>query len=220
MTSSAMLRTFAPALAALLGLASWLAAADLQVAATEAAPPEEVSAEVRDAVGAGSLKVSGGGEDVAEFWLRDALPAKQGAAEALGVSFPGLEQGTLVGVVRLAKPWREYKDLAVPPGVYTLRYALRPADGNHMGVSTYRDFLLLTPAAEDPGVDPGWKPEELYSKSMAATKQPHPASMAVFPVWDEVKEPTIVANDVGQPMLAVRLGDLQLGLVIEGHGEA
>jgi hypothetical protein len=199
-----------------LSLASWVQAAELKVTASDAAPPDGVSAAIRDAVGAGSLEVTDGGADVAEFWLRDELPTKNPPSDTLGVSFGGLE---LVGVVKLARPWRDYKNQAVPAGVYTLRYAVRPADGNHMGVSTYRDFLLLTPVADDTEVAGPGSTDELYARSMKATGQPHPATLALFPIWDPVKEPAIVSNDMDQPTLAVPMGGLVLGLVIEGHGQ-
>jgi hypothetical protein len=216
--STTMRHTLLVALA--LGLASSVpAAAELAVAATDAAPPDGVSAAIRDAVGAGSLEVTDGGADVAEFWLRDELPTKNPPSDTLGVSFGGLESGELVGVLRLARPWRDYKNLAVPAGVYTLRYAVRPADGNHMGVSTYRDFLLLTPAADDTAVAGPGSTDELYARSMKATGQPHPATLGLFPIWDPVKAPAIVKNDADQPTLAVPVGGLVLGLVIEGHGQ-
>jgi hypothetical protein len=202
-----------------LSLASWAHAADLKLAASDAAPPEGASAAIRDAVGAGSVVVSDGSGAVAEFWFRDELPTKKPPSDTLGVSFGGLESGELVGVVRLARPWRDYKNLAIPAGVYTLRYAVRPADGNHMGASTYRDFLLLAPVAADTAPAAPASTDELYALSMKATGQPHPATLALFPIWDPLKAPAIVTNDADQPTLAVPVGGLVLGLVIEGHGQ-
>lgn len=37
----------------------------------------------------------------------------------------------------------------VKPGVYTLRYAQNPVDGNHQGVAPQRDFLLLAQTQAD-----------------------------------------------------------------------
>jgi hypothetical protein len=87
-----------------------------------------------------------------------------------------------------------------------------------MGVSMYRDFLLLVPVADDATAAVEWSTEELYAKSTAVTGQPHPASLALFPVWEEVAEARILANDVGQPMLAVPLGPFAIGLTVEGEG--
>lgn len=202
-------------------LVTWAAPAiadGFEVAATEAEPPEEVSAEIRDAVGPGSFLVSGGGEDLAEFWLREDPPLLDPPDEVLEVSFGGLEETELMGVVRIEREWKEYKGLAVEPGVYVLRYARRPTDGNHMGVSMYRDFLLLTPADTDREELVDWSRDELHSKSTAVTGTTHPATLALFPVWEEVPEPAIQENDMGQPMLAVPLGPFAIGLTVEGEG--
>ena len=44
------------------------------------------------------------------------------------------------------------------PGVYTLRFALQPQNGNHLGVSSNREFLLVCPSALDTTPDPlGYK---------------------------------------------------------------
>lgn len=203
------------------GLCAALAlhAADFEVEKTESSPPEDVSQAIRDVVGSGGLKVSAGDKEVAEFWLREEIPMEDSPSGELGVSFGNLEQGVLMGVVRLAEPWRDYKNLQVAAGVYTLRYAVEPQDGNHMGVSIFRDFMLLIPAAQDEEVDTSWTGDELYLQSYGSTGQPHPGVVALFPVYDEISEPRIIMNDVDQPTLAVKLGSLTLGLVIQGHGE-
>ena len=37
----------------------------------------------------------------------------------------------------------------IKPGVYTLRYGVQPDNGDHLGVSPHRQFLLISPAADD-----------------------------------------------------------------------
>jgi hypothetical protein len=100
-----------------------------------------------------------------------------------------------------------------------MRYGVMPADGNHMGVSPYRDFLLLIPPTEDtdPGATFGYA--ELVVSSVQAAGVPHPAVLALFPIWDEISEPTLTKNEMDQWTLAIRLGDQVVGLVILGHGE-
>jgi hypothetical protein len=203
------------------GLCAALAlhAAEFDVEKTESPPPEEVSQAIRGVIGSGALRVSAGDKEVAEFWLREEIPAKDAPSGELGVSFGQLEQGVLMGVVRLAEAWQDYKDLKVAAGVYTLRYAVLPQDGNHMGVSIYRDYMLLIPAAHDKEVDVSWTADELYMQSNESTGQPHPGVLALFPVYDEISEPRVIMNDMDQPTLAVKVGSLTLGLVIRGHGE-
>ena len=43
----------------------------------------------------------------------------------------------------------DYRDQSIAKGVYTMRYGLQPVNGDHLGVSTYRDYSLLLPAAKD-----------------------------------------------------------------------
>jgi hypothetical protein len=203
----------------LIFIACSLQAAELALEQTDSTPPEQVAQAIRDSVGAGSLKVGSGDEALAEFWLREDVPTKDSPSDELGVSFGSLEEGVLVGVVRLVQEWRDYKNLKVAPGLYTLRYGIEPADGNHMGVSIYRDFLLLIPVEQDNEVNVSWTPEELYQKSEGATGQPHPGTLALFPIYDEISEPQVMKNEMDQPTVAVKLGSLTLGLVLKGHGE-
>jgi hypothetical protein len=204
-----------------LGLATTLPAAEPQLAKTETAPPDTVSAEIRGILGPGALRVTAEGKTLAEFWLRSEVPVKETPSEELGVTFGQLAQGTLLGVVRLEASWSDYKDSPIPAGVYTLRYAVEPADGNHMGVSLYRDFLLLIPASDDATVEVSWSPDELVGQSLASTGTPHPAVLALFPIWEEPSEPGLVRNEMEQWTLAVPVGSISptLGLVVEGHGE-
>ena len=43
----------------------------------------------------------------------------------------------------------DYRDQPIAKGVYTMRYGLQPVNGDHLGVSIYRDYSLLLPAAKD-----------------------------------------------------------------------
>ena len=85
-----------------------------------------------------------------DFWWVKSLPV-QAAAD---VTWMQVDEGSLVGAVRLSAAYRDIRGKTIKPGVYTLRYAVQPSDGDHLGVSPYRDFLLLSPAAEDTGDTP------------------------------------------------------------------
>lgn len=180
-----------------------------------------MSAEIREALGPDALKVTLDGQPLADFWLRTEVPVAESPSSELGVAFGQLPLNTLLGVVRLGESWSDYKGEPVSAGVYTLRYGVNPADGNHMGVGIYRDYLMLVPVADDTTVDVDWQPELLWEKSKAATGTPHPAVLALFPMWDEVSEPALVKNEMDQWTVAVPLGSMspQPGLVVQGHGE-
>jgi len=114
-----------------------------------AGPPEELAAAVRETLAAQGLSVAGPNGPWCEIWLRKIVPAKAKAAQQLDTAFPQLAEGTLVSAVRFLSEGKDYRRQGVKPGVYTLRYALHPVDGNHYAVAPQRDFLLLAPAAED-----------------------------------------------------------------------
>ncbi len=193
--------------------------ADVSVATGTVAPPDSVSDAVKGTLTKESVTVSLGGSPLAHLWFRSQPVAASNPSAELGVNFGQIEEGSFVGVIQLVSPWADYKEDPIAPGVYTLRYELMPQDGNHMGVSTYRDFLLLSPVAADKDPTKNLGFEDMVSLSSEATDVPHPAVLSLFPVWDPVTKPTIIKNDLDQPTLAVPVGDVQFGLVVEGHGE-
>lgn len=82
-----------------------------------------------------------------EIWWVKAIAlesAPQGAP-----SWSNAPDGALVGAMRVAQPLTDARGFTIKPGVYTLRFALQPQDGDHLGVSPYRQFLLVAPAADD-----------------------------------------------------------------------
>ena len=132
------------------------------------------------------------------------------------IALPGIPPAAFVGFVSFDRPWRDYRDRLVPAGLYTARYLVQPAIKEHKGTSTFRDFLILTPASID--VAANVSPRDLIGRSAAATGSEHPLVMAVFPLPDGAHPPRILVNPLEQPMLGVRLGSLAFGIVFEGHG--
>jgi hypothetical protein len=187
---------------------------------SDAAPPEGISEEMRAVLRPQALEVSINGELQARIWVREQLTEAAQASSELGVAFGNLEAGSLVGVLELATDWSDDKESLIGPGVYTLRYCVMPADGNHMGVSIYRDYVLLIPPASDTDPEQVLEYGELVMASLEATGVPHPGVLALFPIWDEIEEPKLVKNEVDQWTLAVKLGTQVIGLVVSGHGES
>ena len=155
-----------------------------------------------------------------ELWLRDDLPEEGINEGALGIEFGFVTSSGFLGVVHFPEMWIDYRDTEVTAGLYTLRYWVQPADGDHMGVSEYRDFLLLNRIVDDGDPEALWEEEPLLEVVQKASEQVHPAVMAIFPVWDEPEDDAVmIFNDVDQPTLAVRIGDRVVGFVVEGIGE-
>jgi hypothetical protein len=90
--------------------------------------------------------VAKGGPVTLDFWWVDALPIKAGTAAP---SWDDVEEGALVGAVNVSASFRDMRAKVLKPGLYTLRYGLQPENGDHLGVSPFRTFLLLSPAASD-----------------------------------------------------------------------
>ena len=182
-------------------------------------PPGEVSEQVKESLSGEGIRILEHDKILGEFWFPREFPTQGSASTALGVSFGQLKESAFLGVARFPSGWSDYRGRAIAEGTYTLRYGVQPADGNHMGVSFYRDFLLLLPASVD--VDPAalYSFDELMTLSTQASRTPHPAVLSLFPIYEKIVEPKLLKNDLEQWTAAVPLQSLTFGLVIQGSGE-
>ena len=111
----------------------------------------------------------------AEVWPRKTAPASAKAGGPKGViQFPFLKDGELLGVLEFTSEGHDYRDQSIPAGVYTLRYGLQPVNGDHLGVSVFRDYALLISASKDK--DLAATPQKtLETRSAEAAGTSHPA---------------------------------------------
>jgi hypothetical protein len=115
------------------------------------APPSELPPAVAATLQKdGSKIVAGNGSAYCEIWFRTSAPSGPKSAED-GVTLPTIPQGALMGALRFPAKGSDRRGQGIKPGVYTLRYALQPVNGDHQGVAPQRDFMLMVPAADDPG---------------------------------------------------------------------
>lgn len=180
------------------------AADDYHIAASDQAVPEEVGADVAKQLSPKGVKVTSGKRTLCEIWLRGVVPTQQGFAPSQTVLYP-LSVGELVGVIRFPRKATDFRNQDIKAGVYTLRYGLQPVDGNHVGTSETRDFLLLSPAADD--TNPEKIPEEeLFKFSRDASATTHPA---IFPLQaaptDDAAEVPAVVHDEARELWGVLL---------------
>jgi hypothetical protein len=118
------------------------------------------------------------GESTIEIWWASGV-----AATAPGPGWSNIESGTLVGAMRVTGAFKEIRGKVVKPGVYTLRYGQQPQNGDHLGISPFREFLLLSPAAVDRDLHvPGFDGAVALSKQTIGTS--HPASLSLDPPED------------------------------------
>lgn len=162
------------------------------------------------------------GSPVCEIWWRKGIPTQKSSASGGDVLYGGLTMGEFVGVIQFPSASKDFRGQAIKPGYYTLRYGLIPQDGNHMGVSSYRDFLLLTPIASDTNPTQDLSFNDLVKGSRLTTGTGHPAVMMLDPPSQNsnAKSPSAVQDDQGNWALDVKLdvkaggGDQQLPFAI------
>jgi hypothetical protein len=103
------------------------------------------------------------------------------AAKALDAVKPA----TLLGAVSLPKARRDYRDDELPAGTFTMRFALQPQDGNHLGTADYTYFAVLVPAKLDTKPDGITDYKTLVKTSSKATSTEHPVILSLRPARSE-----------------------------------
>lgn len=188
------------------------------------APPEELGPAVRETLAPEGIRIIGPEGPLCEIWVRTSVPAAAGAAQQLGIAYPQIVEGTLMGAVRFLREAKDYRRQSVKPGVYTLRYGLHPTDGNHMGVATQRDFLLLVPAAADSSPS-GVTYNDLLGLSRKASGTNHPSVWSLEPASGETEPKLLHKEDEDHWVLQFSVQvqpqggaatKLTLGLVVVG----
>ncbi|MFY9529059.1 MAG: hypothetical protein WBC04_04040 [Candidatus Acidiferrales bacterium] len=210
---------------AFLPIAAAASAQGYKVETASLPAPQELAAPVRGTLSGDALRVTGPQGALCEIWFRKDIPAKAASGSGLGIAFPQFGDGALVGAIRFEAASQDYRQQAIQPGVYTLRYALQPVDGNHQGVSPYRDFLLAIPAAADSSVEP-LAGKDLYKASRKAAGTGHPSVWSLYPPDNAPPSlPGIVHQNDGDlwilyvkaPLASGSGGSSTVGLVLVGH---
>jgi hypothetical protein len=159
-------------------------------------PPAALAGAIKEVIGAQGYRiVDDQGKSYAELWLRKAVPATAKPAGPVGaVLFPFLAEGELFGVLRFPGEGHDYRDQTIAGGVYTLRYGLQPVNGDHLGVSTYRDYALLVPAAKDQSVA-NLPQKRLEEQSAESAGTNHPAVLMFLVAPEGANSEPSMAHD-------------------------
>ena len=175
-------------------------------------PPAEIAPAIAALLQSSGVK-AGVGEATLDVWWAQAIASDGG--------WSGVESGTLAGAIRVTGPFKEIRGKVVAPGVYTLRYGQQPQNGDHLGISPYRDFLLLSPASVDK--DPkvlGFDGVVALSKQVIGTS--HPASLSIDPPEDAPGAVlSTFKNDSGHDGIVFEVprkpaGTIKFGLIVSG----
>jgi hypothetical protein len=148
-------------------------------------------------------------------------PAKSVATskkEVDGANYPALEISAFLGVVAFEQDGKDLRGQTIPKGTYTMRYALLPSDGNHMGVAPNRDFLLLLSLVSDTDPSATFNEKQLYRASGKVAGAGHPAVLSL--VAAEGKSGSVSTSPEGYWILhfSVKTPDseLPIALIVKG----
>ncbi len=165
----------------------------------------------------GEELLNSAGKVLCEVWIRKELTPAATPNTAGNVLYGKIAPGSLLGVLQFPEDAKDYRGQHVKAGYYTLRYELIPEDGNHMGVSQYRDFLLLVLAAKDPGGTAPIPYNDSITLSRGSTDTGHPGILMMGPVSDSVKQfPALFQDDSQDWVLqeAVEVGSVPLPFAV------
>lgn len=224
-----MTRTrFCAAVAALVVAAPvWAAEYSVKEAATPA--PKELQDAVRKVLKDKSVQVlDAKGAVIYEFWFRRDVPVKATAAQIQNsLTYQEVPETTLLGAVKFDQPITDYRKQKIKAGVYTLRFAVQPMNGDHMGTAPYSEFVLLVPADKDKTPDPLADAKSLYELSEEASGKSHPAIMLLVPSGKPPATPEVtkMGTDWVLKLKEDAAADgkkaiLGLGLTVIGHTTA
>ncbi len=208
-----------------IGISPSAKSADYSVEAlNQAAPDDELGSAVAEQLSPTGFVVKSGKRTLCEVWPCKAWTVDADFKRSNTIIYP-LEPGELIGVVRFARKGGDFRGQEIARGLYTLRYALQPQDGNHVGTSDTRDFLLLFRAADDQQSEPMSK-EKMFSLSPKAAGGTHPAMLSLLAAEPDADESPKMAHDEARELWSVKFsnpttaggktGKLTLQLVVVG----
>jgi hypothetical protein len=142
--------------------------------------PEEVAEPIRKVLSKEAVSLEDGESPFFQFWFRTELPlAKSPDGGTLGLDT--LQEGTVLGVLKVSSERYDFRDEEIPPGIYILRFGIQPEDGNHLGVAPTRTFAVLIPAQHDTQLEPVAH-EELMKAAAVINAANHPSSLNLQPI--------------------------------------
>jgi hypothetical protein len=194
------------------------AKAAMKVEVLKEAPPVALGETVRGVLSAQGYRIfDDSGNPFVDVWLRKSIPSTAKPAGPKGtIQFPFLTEGELLGACQFATEGRDYRDQEIPKGSYTLRYGLQPVNGDHLGVSPFRDYALLLPAAKDQLLElPPRKQLEERSAEAAGTSHPAVFMLLSSPAEELKKAPTMIHDSEKNTWSAT----LPMNLLVKGQNE-
>lgn len=187
-------------------------------------PPAELTPAIAGAIAPGGwrLTIAKTGLD---FWFVKGLPVK---AADRPPAWRDVDEGSLLGAVRIDAAFPDVRGRVIKPGVYTLRYGIQPENGDHLGVSPFREFVLLVPAALDTAAAPLGH-DGAIDVSKRTVGGSHPAVWSIDPPSTGAPLMSPHTTDAGLTSFTMEIpaaragqpsGAIRFGLVLIGKIEA
>ena len=206
-------------------LTTVLAQAPLAGTVQKSPVPDALAPSITAKLGSDAVRVDvSKGPATLDFWWVSALPVKAGADAP---AWADVEEGSLVGAVRVSSDFRDIRGRVIKQGIYTLRYGIQPQNGDHLGVSPFREFLLLSPASID--TDPAPKGHdgtiEISKQSIGGS---HPGVWSLDPPVSSHPAMSVHKTELGHDAIVMEVpisrdgkpsGSLKFGLVLIGRIE-
>lgn len=179
------------------------------------APPAEAGPAITALLQKEGVRIKDGAKTVMELWFVNTAPSGPPTGET-NVSLGTVPHGSLLGIVRFPEKGSDRRGQGIKPGVYTARLSFFPPDGNHQGVSEQRDFLLLSPVAEDK--DPKANPDygTLTALSMKASGTPHPAVLSLWKADPANFKAGVAQEGEHDWVLQHKVGELPVAVIVAG----
>ena len=146
--------------------------------------PSELGQSIKKELNPTGIQILRKDKPIYELWLRKQLPLKK-AIETPGKALNALGQTSLLGAIAILADERDYRDDELYKGVYTIRFGLRPEDGNHLGTSDHLYFAVLIDAKNDQELGKIVKSRQLVKASSKTSATDHPMILSLYPVSSE-----------------------------------
>jgi hypothetical protein len=199
--------------------------ADLDVRVANKALPNEIGPDIAALLQPQALQVMQGDKPVFEVWLAKEVPLQSKPASP-SKALDAVKQAAILGAVAIPGTRRDYRDDEVTAGIYTMRFALQPQDGNHSGSAEFPYFGVLVPAKLDTKPDAIKDYKELMKASSKETSTDHPMVISLRPVAS-VEGPPVKLTAPASEHKAVRVKvpakgpetkEIAFEIVVEGKG--
>ncbi len=197
-----------------------------KIQSAKKAAPKELKEDVRKLLSEEIIQFSDkNGDLIAELWFRETIPVKQKPAAEQKAKYRDVPETTILGALRFAKEWKDYRGQKISPGVYSLRLGYQPQDGDHVGTAPHPEFGILLVAKFEPKAGT-LDSREMVERSMASINTSHPAVLLLFPNNTDKKTPALqgrarehIVLNLFRPVAVGddKSGSLGIGLTLVGE---